>query len=265
MTAFSGAKRSLGQHFLVSERVLDRLEVFCREAASGARTVLEIGPGRGALTARLLRLGLPLRAVERDRELVLQLRRDFPGLDVEEGDGRRLDWPRWRGSAGETPLLVAGNLPYNAATEILIEVLSHPEVVCAGAFMVQREVAEKLVPGGDRTRGPLAAFAAAAWEGRRVLEIPPGAFRPPPKVQSSFCLFHRREVPSVPWERLPTFWDFLKDAFAHPRKTLGSAVRTWPAEREKAFREALERAGVPSEFRPAQIPLPVWGRIFASL
>lgn len=265
MTVLPRPRRSLGQHFLVSEKILDRLDVLCREAAAGARAVLEIGPGRGVLTARLLKLGLPVGAVEKDRDLVGHLRQAFSTLDLEEGDARRVDLDRWAGKWGTGPLFVAGNLPYNAATEILLRVLARPDVVCAGAFMVQREVAEKLLPRGEGSRSPLGAFVAAAWEGQRALEVPPGAFRPPPKVRSTFCLFFRRCLPAVPWARLPAYRAFLEGAFAHPRKTLAF----WGSGRHggagAAFRNALEAAGLSPGMRPTEVSAEGWASLFLVL
>jgi 16S rRNA (adenine1518-N6/adenine1519-N6)-dimethyltransferase len=264
MTDIPRPRRSLGQHFLVSGTVLDRLERLCREAAASCGAILEIGPGRGALTARLLRLGLPVGAVEKDGDLVSHLRRAFPALDLVEGDARRMDLDRWSRKAGCAPLFVAGNLPYNAATEILLGVLSRPDAISAVAFMVQREVAEKLLPKGEGTRFPLAAFAAAAWEGRRALEVPPGAFRPLPRVRSTFCLFFRRTDPAVPWERLPAYRAFLEKAFAHPRKTLASWGPRGGTAGE-AFRTALEAAGLSPVLRPAEVPLDGWASLFLAL
>lgn len=265
MTLRPRPRRSLGQHFLVSEKVLDRLEALCREAASGAGAILEIGPGTGALTARLLGLGLPVGAVERDRELIPLLRHAFPALDLEEGDARRLDLGRWLRKGGGLPLFVAGNLPYNTATEILLEVLSRPDAVCAGAFMVQREVADKFLPAGKGARSPLGPFAAAAWEGRRALEVPPGAFRPPPKVRSTFCLFFRRSDPAVPWERLPAYLSFLKKAFASPRKTLASSTFGRRGEGGGNFLAALGAVGLSPAMRPAEVPFGLWASLFLVL
>lgn len=258
-------KRSLGQHFLVSETLLDRLEALCREASAGAGAILEIGPGRGALTSRLLDLGLPMGAVEKDQELASLLRQTYPGLDVMEGDARETDLDRWARRVGAKPLFVAGNLPYNAATEIVTGVLSRPDAVCACAFMVQREVAEKLLPPGEGSRSPLGAFAAAAWQGRRALEVPPGAFRPPPKVRSTFCLFLRRCPPAVPWERLPAYRAFLEKAFAHPRKTLASWGLGRRGKEGEILRMALEAAGLKFEVRPAEVPLEEWANLFLRL
>ncbi len=258
-------KRSLGQHFLVSETVLDRLESLCREASAGAGAILEIGPGRGALTARLRKLGLPVCSVERDRELASLLRQAFPGLDVVEGDARRMDLNLLARRLGAAPLFVAGNLPYNAATEIVTGVLSRPDAVCACAFMVQREVAEKLLPSGEGSRSPLGAFAAAAWQGRRALEVPPGAFRPPPKVRSAFCLFFRRSLPAVPWERLPAYRVFLERAFAHPRKTLASWGLGRRGTEGEAFRAAVEAAGLSPKMRPAEVPFSGWAQLYQRL
>jgi 16S rRNA (adenine1518-N6/adenine1519-N6)-dimethyltransferase len=242
------AKKSLGQHFLASEPVLLRVGDLCREAAEGAGGILEVGPGHGALTRYLLALGLPLRAVELDGALAGELRVRFPGLHVTEGDGRSVAWEGLPEETRRTPWLLAGNLPYNAATEILLNALAHPRAVIGAAVMVQREVALKFTarPGGEGY-GWMAAWTAAWWEGAVRLHVRPGSFSPPPRIQSSFVVLRRREAPRIPAHAAREYRCFLEAAFRHPRKTLASNLT------RSRGRGAPAGWGMDPSLRPGQV------------
>ncbi len=215
------ARKDLGQHFLVSSQVLDRIEGECRAFAPRASAVLEIGPGRGALTGRLLQLDLPIWAVEADSELARSLGGDFPDVRVSNADARELDLAALSVQAGRSPWLVAGNLPYNAGTDILKRVLHYTAHASAVVVMLQKEVARKFCAGpGDEAYGVLAAWTALWWEAALAFTVKPGAFRPQPKVISAVCTFVPKSGPALPRESMGGFRAFLQKAFAHPRKTL---------------------------------------------
>ncbi|MEW6757188.1 MAG: 16S rRNA (adenine(1518)-N(6)/adenine(1519)-N(6))-dimethyltransferase RsmA [Acidobacteriota bacterium] len=255
------AKKSLGQHFLVSESVLSRVAALCREAAEGVEAILEIGPGRGALTRHLLDTGLPVRAVELDGCLARELGGLFPGLEVAEGDGRAVRWPDLPGSTGLSPWLLAGNLPYNAATEILLNALAHPAEVKAAAVMVQREVALKFTarPGGEGY-GWMAAWTAAWWEGAVRLHVRPGSFSPPPRVQSSFLVLRRLRSPSLSPECAGTYRVFLEAAFRQPRRTLASNLAR--SLRSGGRPSPVRLSGIPPVLRAAQAAPEDLARLF---
>lgn len=246
------AKKSLGQHFLVSESVLSKVAALCREAAEGVEAILEIGPGHGALTRHLLDSGLPVRAVELDGSLARELRDLFPRLEVHEGDGREVVWADLPKNTGHSTWLLAGNLPYNAATGILLNALAHPFEVKAAAVMVQREVALKFSarPGGEGY-GWMAAWTAAWWEGAVRLHVRPGSFSPPPGVQSSFLVLKRRSSPRLPPECVGPYRVFLEAAFRQPRRTLVSNLaRSRPLEGGPS---PLRLKGIPPGLRAAQM------------
>ncbi len=255
------AKKSLGQHFLVSESVLSRVAALCREAAEGAEAILEIGPGRGVLTRRLLDFGLPMRAVELDECLARELGGLFPALEVAEGDGRAVVWPDLPGTTGLSSWLLAGNLPYNAATEILLNALAQPEVVQAAAVMLQREVALKFTarPGGEGY-GWMAAWTAAWWEGAVRLHVRPGSFSPPPSVRSSFLVLRRRKTPFLPPRCAGPYRAFLEAAFRQPRRTLASNLaRNLYSEGRPS---PVRLIGIPPDLRAAQVGPEDLARLF---
>ncbi len=215
------ARKDLGQHFLVSSQVLDRIEGACRDFAQKSTAILEIGPGKGALTERLRELGPPVWAVEADPELVTSLRGDFPDVRVFNADARELDLVSLSAQAGRSPWLVAGNLPYNAGTDILRRVLHYTGETAAVVVMLQKEVARKFCAGpGDEAYGLIGAWTAVWWEPVFAFTVKPGAFRPQPKVTSAVCTFVPKRDPPLPRETMDRFRTFLQKAFAHPRKTL---------------------------------------------
>ncbi len=259
------AKRSLGQNFLVSEAVIDRIAETCRFLSAEAEGIVEVGPGRGALTDRLAALGKALWAVELDGELAAQLAERLPDVQVTEGDARAFDWcSLWRIS-GLHPWLFVGNLPYNAGTEILWQALLRRDTFRALVVMLQREVAEKFcAPHGEEGYGPYSAWTHPWWEGQVLFTVKPGAFRPQPKVTSAVCAFTPRRVIPLSSSLQQDYWAFIQRAFRHPRKTLlanlaaGSEGRAfWEGKLRAARVEALDR--------PAQVPAGAYVKLFEAL
>jgi len=215
------AKRELGQHFLVSSSVIERITDTCGSLSSSASGVLEIGPGTGALTSRLQALGRPFWAVEADKALAESLGGVFPHARIINADARAIDLERLSVESGLARWLVVGNLPYNAGTDILKKVLRHRRRVSAVVVMLQKEVAGKFCAGvGDGAYGALGAWTAVWWESTLEFTVKPGAFRPQPKVTSAVCAFKPKAAPALPDESMDGFQAFLSNAFAHPRKTL---------------------------------------------
>src|SRR6185436_6290418 len=211
-------KKSLGQHHLVDGAICRPLIAFLQPAG---RRVLEIGPGGGALTAELLAAGARVTGWELDLGWAAELRRRLsaPALSLVVGDALEIAWSRL-----PPPTLVAGNLPYNVATAIIERLLPHHATVPRAAFLVQREVAERLVAGPrDEAYGSLSVIVAA-WAKARVLgRVRPGSFRPPPKVDSAFVGFELHPPP-LPPEDMPAFTAFVRLAFGQRRKTLRNAL-----------------------------------------
>jgi 16S rRNA (adenine1518-N6/adenine1519-N6)-dimethyltransferase len=182
------ARKRWGQHFLASGATAERIVAAAR--LSPGDTVLEIGPGDGALTRPLLAARARVLAVEIDPKRAESLSAELagrPGIAIVRGDALEKTLASWLSEAGlPAPAVLVANLPYNLATPILTRALEEREAVSRIVATVQREVAERFVarPGSD-AYGYLSVRAAAFAQGRILFDIPPGAFRPRPKVTSS--------------------------------------------------------------------------------
>jgi 16S rRNA (adenine1518-N6/adenine1519-N6)-dimethyltransferase len=250
-------KKGLGQHHLLEgglcRPILDFLGLE-RERPGGrgeaGPRVLEIGPGGGVLTAELLGAGARVLAWELDPEWAAELRRRLPGpgLSVVVGDALAIPWGRL-----PAPTLAAGNLPYNVATAILERLLPHHATVPRAAFLVQKEVADRLVAGpGDAAYGALSVLVSAWARPRFLGRVRRGSFRPPPKVEGGFVGFELTPPP-LPPEEMPGFTAFVRLAFGQRRKTLRNALAAgWGRERAEAV---LAAAGVPGTVRAEELGL----------
>lgn len=211
------AKKSLGQHFLTEVATLDRVIDVAR-LAPGSR-VVEIGPGPGTLTTRLLAAGHSVEAVEMDDELVHHLGDVFAGAELTVVHGSALD-------IDLEPMLsradaVVANLPYNVGAPILFRLLDAEHAPARMALMFQREVADRIVSSGPgRSFGPLGVACHIRYDTRLALKLPPGAFRPPPKVDSAVVRLLRRENPRCGRDVEMAARAIARTAFGHRRKML---------------------------------------------
>ena len=208
------------QHFLVDDRVLDRLPGYAREADVGLSHVLEVGAGAGALTDRLLAVADRVTAIERDPDLAEFLREEFAAeidagtLTVVEGDALDVELPEFTASVS--------NLPYGASSEIAFRLLPRGKPL---VLMFQREFAERMAaePGSDEY-GRLSVTAGHYADVEVVEPVPPEAFSPPPAVDSAVI----RTTPRDPEYDVPDddfFMGFLRAVFTQRRKTMRNAVR----------------------------------------
>jgi 16S rRNA (adenine1518-N6/adenine1519-N6)-dimethyltransferase len=199
--------RKLGQHFLSSESILNRIaEAVCPERVP---LVIEIGPGRGALTRKLLERADRVVAIEVDAELVEYLRATFgAALEVVHADVLTVDLAQW----GRVP--IGGNLPYYITSPILEKTArAYPP---RAVFLMQKEVAQRLTAKpGTRDYGFLTVQTAIFAHAHMLFDVKPGAFRPPPKVDSSVVLLEPHAI-----EHPDGFLEFVSRAFRQKRKTL---------------------------------------------
>jgi 16S rRNA (adenine1518-N6/adenine1519-N6)-dimethyltransferase len=216
------AKKALGQHFLHDPRILGRIADAV--GITPGAVVLEVGPGRGALTAELLARGARLTAIEKDRDLLPGLVARFPALRLAHGDALEQDW-RLLAGAGDEPLLVAGNIPYNITSPLLDKALTPPRPARI-VFLVQKEVAERLAASpGTREYGALTVGVRAAARVERLFVVPAGAFQPPPKVDSALIRLTPLVDPLIPDHQVSSFRRLVTACFAARRKQLGRALR----------------------------------------
>jgi 16S rRNA (adenine1518-N6/adenine1519-N6)-dimethyltransferase len=240
-------KKAFGQNFLVNEGAI--ATIVGATLASKAPRLLEIGPGPGVLTERLLGDGRPLWVVDLDPEACDLLRARFsdqPHFHLLQGDAVRIPQPE-----GE-PWSVVGNLPYNAATPILARLLTESIAWEHMVLMFQLEVAQKLmgVPG-TKAYGPLSVLAQLCAKLTRLVKLGPGSFRPAPKVDSAVVQFEPREDAPNLAERAALL-TVLHRSFAHRRKTLAN---NWQGVLSA---EALTGAGLSPALRAEVIAPAAW-------
>lgn len=247
---FPAPRKRFGQHFLTDPRILARIADAAR--ISDGDTVIEIGPGRGALTAPLAaRIGPSgtLVACELDRDLAAALREAYAGdprVSVVEGDYLEADLTTWRAK----PHLLAGNIPYNITTPIVFHALERPRAERM-VFLVQREVAERLgaAPGSD-DYGALSINVQAVASVEIVFRVPAGAFSPPPKVESAVVRITPRADPIVtPAEEVP-YRELVQGLFSFRRKQVVRALREWGGFDAATAEGIVERAGITPTARP---------------
>lgn len=215
-----------GQHFLADGGAARRI-VAAAEIRAG-ESVLEVGPGDGALTALLAESGGRIAAVEIDPRRAESLRARYPagrGVAILQGDFLARSAGDWLAQAGlSPPAVLIGNLPYNVATPILSSAIVQRGDVSRAVATVQREVARRFVARpGEEAYGYLSVRAALFCEAKILFEIPPGAFRPPPKVFSAVLRLLPREPPAQ-GEELEGLLRLVSRAFQTRRKTLANAL-----------------------------------------
>ncbi len=187
---------------------------------------VEIGPGQGALTQRLLEAAGGLEVIEIDRDLAALLRNRYAGQPrfvLHEGDALQVDWQAMAAARGARLRLI-GNLPYNISTPLLFRALEAADAILDMHFMLQREVVDRIVAApGTPAYGRLTVMLAPRVSAERLLDVGPGAFRPAPRVASSVVrLVVRDQLP--PWAGSPLYAAVVTAAFGQRRKTLRNAL-----------------------------------------
>jgi 16S rRNA (adenine1518-N6/adenine1519-N6)-dimethyltransferase len=231
------ARQKLGQHFLTSAKVLERIaQAACGD---GSPLVVEIGPGKGALTGPLLKRAERIVAIEFDRELAQFLRehwRDEPRLEILEANAMDVDWSSWGDG------VLAGNLPYYLATALISKYVRQPGPLKQAVFLIQKEVAERItaVPG-TREYGYFSVECQLHAQVQYLFTVAPGAFRPPPKVESAvICLTPQTAPQDLDTNR---FLRFVSACFRQKRKTLrNNLAGHYPRELLDTREEADQRA-----------------------
>lgn len=241
-------RKALGQHFLTDPRILGRIADALGAAAG--ETVVEIGPGRGALTDILLARGLRVVAIEVDRDLAPMLEQRHagnPALTVIPRDVLEVDLAE---AAGISPYLLVGNVPYNITTPILFHALQRPRAARA-VYLVQKEVAERVVAkAGDESYGALTANVQVVAKAELLFTVPAGAFIPPPKVESAVLRITPLEAPLVAADEEAPYRLMVQGAFGMRRKQMLRVVRELWSLDPSAAGALLEAAGITPTDRP---------------
>jgi 16S rRNA (adenine1518-N6/adenine1519-N6)-dimethyltransferase len=271
----SPGKAKLGQNFLTSQSAAEDIVNALGDISHSV--VIEIGPGRGALTDALLRKADKVIAIELDRMLAAQLRftyADQPKLEVLEGDVLTIDFRtvlhRIIGPLTDlrpiksAPARLVGNLPYYITSDILLRLFEFHDQFDWIVIMVQREVADRIAAEpGSRDYGLLSATAQLYTKVEKLFTLPPEAFSPPPKVHST--ALRMRVAPRFEELRVPPkeFIEFLKLAFGMKRKTLVNNLK--PRYAPEKIRAALEQSGVRTDVRAEAMSLETSAQVFQAL
>lgn len=241
-------KKRLGQHFLHERGIISKI-VQAVDPQPGDRLV-EIGPGQGAITFPLLDRHGELTVIEFDRDLIAPLTQAATAhgtLHVIHADVLDVDFTAL--AAGGTIRLV-GNLPYNLSSPILFHALDHAPVVRDMHFMLQKEVVDRMAAGpGSKTYGRLGVMLQAYCRVVPLFDVPPGAFRPPPKVDSAVVRLVPKAGHEVMVRDAAMFSRVVRDAFAQRRKTLRNALSG------VCDADALQAAGIDPSLRAEQVPV----------
>ena len=239
-------KKQLGQHFLTDRTVIEKI-VMAVNPKPGDQLV-EIGPGQGAITFPLLKRHGALTVIEFDRDLITPLSEAAHGLGeltIVHKDVLKVDFGKL---AGEGQLRLVGNLPYNISTPILFHVLEHSEAIIDMHFMLQKEVVDRMGAGpGSKTYGRLSVMLQAVCDVQPLFDVPPIAFRPPPKVDSSVVRLVPHDRASVGVNDPALFERVVRDAFGQRRKTLRNALQAICSS------DQMVAAGVRPELRAEQL------------
>ena len=249
-------KKRLGQNFLVDESISQKI-VQALDLKPGDQ-VVEIGPGRGALTDYLLQAECLVTAIEFDRDLVPMLKARFkkhPNLNLIAADFLKVT-----SSNLPTKAKFIGNLPYNISTAIIEKLYEFKEILTCAVFTVQAEVAQRLIsPPGNRDFGSLTIIMGIGFTITELFKIPPRAFKPSPKVNSSV-------IQLIPFDHkiadFENFKAFVRGCFIHKRKTLANSMESGLNIPKQLCEDMIKGIGYDLKIRAEQLTITDYTRLF---
>ena len=258
------AKPKLGQNFLIDAQAVERIAASLGDLSG--HTVVEIGPGAGAITGALAARASHVLAVELDSGLAAHLRTQFPTdrVTVVEQDVLHFDFAAASAAAGEH-LAVVGNLPYGITSQILLKLAASHAALDRAVLMVQREVADRITAGpGSRDYGLLSVTVQIYGPAQNLFTLPPESFSPPPDVHST--VFRWRFEPRFMELGLEeaSFLPFVRKAFAQKRKTLANNLRA-AGIAPAAVTAALAHAGIDPQARAEALSVQAFAALWHSL
>jgi len=228
MARFPLANKSFGQHFLNSPQVIKKIT---SPLPGDVEAIIEIGPGPAVLTPFLASYKIPLFVIEMD-ERFLELLMPVVGKEnIFQQDALLFDWDLFLKKHQFKSIWLVSNLPYNVSVPLTISFLKIPEITHM-TLMYQKEVAQKILPNDPRNAmGSLHALTLSQFEMKHVVYAPPGAFVPPPKVDSQVLSFKRKTNPDISLTEINQFEKFLRVIFSQRRKQLGGILKNeWGSE-----------------------------------
>jgi 16S rRNA (adenine1518-N6/adenine1519-N6)-dimethyltransferase len=243
------ARKRFGQHFLTSSDIIEK--IVSAIAPREGETIVEIGPGHAAITAPLADSATTLHAIEFDRDLIANLRKQFHGrsnVTIHEADALLFDF-----STLGDELRIVGNLPYNISTPLLFHLLTFQSIVTDMHFMLQKEVVDRMsATPGSKDYGRLTIMLGCQLEIVPLFEVPPDAFTPPPRVMSSVVRMRPLAQDRFDIQDPQQLAQIVRQAFSRRRKTLRNALQGLASESD------IEAAGLEPGKRPEQIPVDGW-------
>jgi len=258
--SFKPAKKSLGQHFLNDITILNKII----DAADLVETdqVLEIGPGKGALTKLLLQKSINVTAIELDKDLIsgpLANLSGNPNFNLIEGDARQVNIEELFSKSSQFKLVA--NLPYNAGTNILRKLLFSNMYPKFSVVMLQREVARNITAESGNLN-ILGVLFQTYYTARYHFNVQPRSFSPQPKVVSGVISLNRRSTPLLPDASANDFFIFLTNGFAAPRKQLHNSLLQGLGIDIQIVKDICHQSGLNTELRPASIDVNEWVSLF---
>ena len=251
MSRFPTANKSFGQHFLSSQNVIQKITSPLPE---GVDCIVEIGPGPAVLTPRLASYKLPIFVIEMDERFV-ELLSPVVGPDhVFRQDALEFDWKNFLDTHGFKSIWLVSNLPYNVSVPLTLSFLRIPEIKFM-TLMYQKEVAQKILPNDPRnSMGSLHVMCKSQFDLSHVVYAPPGAFVPPPKVDSQVLGFKRKQTPDIELAHIDAFESYLRLAFGQRRKQLGGILKgSWG---EDLTRSRMDKTGISPQIRAEALSYP---------
>lgn len=254
-------KRSLGQNFLISDHVIEKIILAVDQ--SRPASIIEVGPGLGALTRFLLKFHENLQVIELDRRLSEYW--THQGVKVIEADALQLNWNHLE---FKRPITLVSNLPYQISSSLLIErSLDEIQLDCM-VLMFQKEVAQRIkADSTNEAYGMLSVVAQTFWDIEFLLEASPGDFYPSPKVASRVLVFQKKKnfIETLTHKEKKHFFNFVKAAFIHPRKLIASNLEETLGIKKVEVQRRLNQHHLPEKARPSQLKVCQFWEIYKEL
>ncbi len=244
---FNRPRKRFGQHFLHDTHVIDRILQAIKPQAEDQ--LIEIGPGRGALTLPLLEQVRQLAIIEIDRDLIQYWQsRQLANLTIHASDALKIDYCSLQNDP-QRKLRIVGNLPYNISTPILFHLFEHLRCIEDMHFMLQKEVVDRMcAAAGSPDYGRLSVMVQFYCEVQKLFDVGAGAFTPPPRVESSIVRL-RPHAPGKYDVDQNTLQQLVSQAFSQRRKTLRNSLKSWFSA------EQIQTIGIDPGIRPEQLDL----------
>lgn len=253
MTESFTAKKKFGQHFLNSPHIIDKIT---SDISDESKYILEIGPGPGVLTKKLIEKENPLKVVEIDDQFISFLSNLVGAENVLHIDAMEVDLAeKFKAWSWDDNIWLVSNLPYNVAAPLMINFFPMPQIQSM-TLMMQKEMAQRVLPTNKKKpSNPLSVYAALFFEVKVLCQVPPGAFQPPPKVDSTVLSFRKKETSLIARDDFGLFKKFARALFTTPRKQMKKVLTTNLALSNGSWEELFNENDIPMNIRAEALEL----------